>query len=256
MIGSRRSPARRSATVGTATLAESPAAPAPARCPLFCPRCAGCFLPLPFDRQPTSFRQQEPVGQQSHRPVVVEPAPAPPLEVVQARLFLQLLVPLLHRPAALPQTHRRRSTRARRQITEGKLQRAISTLLFDQPPQRFGVGTVARRPPLSRPHPHPSEVSRRRPLGSFPPTHSPQRYPLGQIAQCYRARAARGQPWSFAGSASALVAGNRPIPRGFFREDNEVRGHPDDVLQGPLLQPRPEHAGDPIAGIGHHRAAG
>src|SRR5688500_14515848 len=44
------------------------------------------------------FEQQEPVGQDHHRRVVVEPAPAPALEVVQPQLLLHLLVTLFHTP--------------------------------------------------------------------------------------------------------------------------------------------------------------
>src|SRR5262245_410322 len=66
------------------------------------------------------FEQQEAVGQQDHRRVVVEPAPAPTLEVVQTQLLLHLLVTLLHTPPALPRPHRPNPRGPLRQVQIGR----------------------------------------------------------------------------------------------------------------------------------------
>src|SRR5690348_9858374 len=73
-----------------------PAASAPAVYPLFS-RLYRVFLPA------MAFQQQEPVGQDRHRRVVVEASPGAALKVIQPQFFLHLLIPLLHRPAAFPQ---------------------------------------------------------------------------------------------------------------------------------------------------------
>ena len=68
------------------------------------------------------FEQQEPVGQQDHRRVVVEPAPAPPLEVIQAQLFLHPLVPRSTRHRCF-----RRRTAATRDVLGGGFDSAYWT---------------------------------------------------------------------------------------------------------------------------------
>src|SRR3954468_14639297 len=76
---------------------------------------------LPRRGRAVALQGQEPVGEERQASVVVEAAPGATLEVVQAQFFLQLLVALLHRPAALPQADRLFATGARRQVGEGEL---------------------------------------------------------------------------------------------------------------------------------------
>src|SRR5713101_3850617 len=54
-------------------------------------------------RAAQSLQGQEAIRQEAHGGVVVEPWPGASLEMVQPQLFLELLVALLHVPAALPQ---------------------------------------------------------------------------------------------------------------------------------------------------------
>src|SRR3954451_6123065 len=89
-------------------------ASAAARAPLFSrnPATAG---PLPLAPCPLPLQQQEPVGQHDHCRVVVEPPPGPALEVVESEFLLHLLVPLLDRPATLPQADGPNGARSGRQ---------------------------------------------------------------------------------------------------------------------------------------------
>ena len=110
------------AATTAARRAGSRAASAPARYPFFSrrPRVRLPAVPL---------QQQKAVGQKGQAHVVVEAAPAPPLEVVQPQLLFELLVALLHRPAALPQPHRPNATGPRRQVREGVLELAVGLFL-------------------------------------------------------------------------------------------------------------------------------
>src|SRR5947208_9036411 len=54
-------------------------------------------------RATQSLQGQETIRQKAHAGVVVKAGPRATLEMVQAQLLLQLLVALLHVPAALPQ---------------------------------------------------------------------------------------------------------------------------------------------------------
>src|SRR5262245_21981811 len=68
------------------------------------------FFPDPAGRPlaPPPLREREPVGDHDRRRVVVEPPPAPPLEVVRPQLLLHLPGPLPDRPAAPPRPARTR----------------------------------------------------------------------------------------------------------------------------------------------------
>src|SRR3954451_17878814 len=112
--------------------------------------------------------------------------------MVQAQFFLHLLVALLHRPPALPETDRRQPTRPGRQIRDGEPDLAVG-LLLDQQPERFGEGTLTPLPTLRRPDPDPAELPRQFPLGPFPPGHFPARQAVSQLLQTDRPRALLGQ---------------------------------------------------------------
>src|SRR3954447_19381690 len=103
------------------------------------------------------LQHQEPIGEHHQARVVMKPTPRPALEMIQAQLFLHLLVALLHRPAALPEPDRLQPTRLDRQIREGELDLAVA-LLLDQQPVRRGEGTLTPSPSLSRPDPDPAEL--------------------------------------------------------------------------------------------------
>src|SRR5262249_7738864 len=151
-----------------------PAGLAPARYPLFSRRYRVLLPSMPL-------QQPEAVGQQRQAGAVVEASPGPPLEVVQAQRLLQLLVALLHRPAALPQADRLLATRPRRQVGEGELQLAVG-LLLDQQPDRPRPGAGAVLPALARPDAQPGEARRQLALGALTPGHLAQPHPPGQLA--------------------------------------------------------------------------
>src|SRR5262249_59184624 len=143
-----------------------PAASAPALYPLFS-RLDRVLLPS------MPLQQQEAVGQHHQSRVVVEPAPGPPLEVVHAQLLLHLLIPLLHRPAALPQTHRLPHAGPGRQIAQGVLDLAV-LLLLDQQPHRTLARALACLPARRRPDAQPGEPPRQPRLRPLPPGHTTQ----------------------------------------------------------------------------------
>src|SRR3954471_19070076 len=105
---------------------------------------------------------------------MVEPAPGAALVVVQPEFLLHLLVPLLHRPAALPQPDRLDPASRLGQVAQGVLDLAAG-LLLDQQPDRPGPGAVAGGPTAAGPHPQPGEPTRELPLGPLAPGHLPQR---------------------------------------------------------------------------------
>src|SRR5262249_10581477 len=141
--------------------AVSRAVSAPARRPFF------SAPPAPPLRTPP-LQQQKAIRQQGHTHVVVQAPPRAPLEVVQAQLFLQLLIPLLHRPAALPQSDSLLAAGVRRQVRERILDLAIR-LLFDQKPHRLRAGTFAPLPAVAGPDAKPGEAAAQLALGPLPP---------------------------------------------------------------------------------------
>src|SRR3954470_17252587 len=92
--GSRGNPAWPKAPGAAARRGAPPAASDAAVYPLFSRLDRVFLLTMPL-------QQQETVGQQRQRRVVVEATPRPTLEVIQSQFLLQLLVALLYRPAAL-----------------------------------------------------------------------------------------------------------------------------------------------------------
>src|SRR3954447_5068533 len=116
------------------------------------------------------LQHEEPIGQHHQAGVVMEPAPRPALEMIQAQLFLHLLVALLHRPAALPEPDRLEPARPPRQGSESGPGLAVG-LLLDQQPERLGEGALTPLPALRRPDPDPTELPRELPLGPFTPGH-------------------------------------------------------------------------------------
>ena len=120
-------------------------------------RCRGLLLLAEL------LQGQEPVGQHHQAGMVMEPAPRPALEMIQAQFLLHLLIALLHRPAALPQPDRLDPAGPRRQVREGILDLPIAPLL-DQQPDR----DRRRRRPLG-PSPVPARPGPRR----TSPTTSP-----------------------------------------------------------------------------------
>ena len=138
------------ASIDVATHAESPRASEPGRYPFFYPLLAGLL-------DAVAFQLPEPVSQQDHHHAVMEVTPRTALEVIQAQLFLQLLVPLFHPPAALPRTHCRLVAGACRQVRYCELQRPVVVFL-DQQPHGYGLGTCALCPTV---HAHtPTKVNR------------------------------------------------------------------------------------------------
>src|SRR5262245_14558000 len=154
------------------------------------------------------------------------PAPRPALEMIQAQLFLHLLVALLHRPAALPEPHRLESARPGRQVREGELNLAVG-LLLDQQPVRLRVRTGAPLPALSRPDAHPTEAARQLPLGPLTPSDFPAGQTLGQFPEGDRSRALLGQPGQSPRSATPRWPGW--LPPGLLGEDHHLRGDAHDV---------------------------
>src|SRR5439155_2912520 len=67
-------------------------------------------------RTTQSLQVQEAIRQEAHGGVVMEARPGASLEVVQAQLLFELLITLLHVPAALPQLNRVQQRRLRRQV--------------------------------------------------------------------------------------------------------------------------------------------
>src|SRR3954462_5319372 len=76
---------------------------------------------------------QEGEGEQAQQRVVVQPAPAPALEVVQPQLVLELLVHLLADPPALDQGGQGLERGVGRQVREVVLALAGGPVLADQP---------------------------------------------------------------------------------------------------------------------------
>ena len=131
----------------------------------------------PFSRRPGSgagarcpFQQQEPVGQHHHGRVVVEPAPAPALEVVQAQLLLHLLVPLLHRP---PLFHSR--TAFRRDVLGGRFEGVLALARRPAPRSAARAARRGHTPRASTRDPARPAARRTAPTAApwFPPATSP-----------------------------------------------------------------------------------
>src|ERR1700738_941490 len=85
--------------------------------PGLCAERAGCLL---LDhiiqrggRATQSLQGQEAIREEAHGGVVVEARPGASLEVIQAQLLFELLITLLHVPAALPQLNRVHQRRLR-----------------------------------------------------------------------------------------------------------------------------------------------
>src|SRR4051794_23065537 len=93
----------------------------------------------------------------------METAPRAALEMIQAELFLHLLIALFHRPTALPQPDRRQPARVRGQVREGVLDLTIAAPL-DQQPDRLGEAAAA-----ASPSPGPARRGPRRTAPTAPP---------------------------------------------------------------------------------------
>src|SRR3954454_13648184 len=92
--------------------------------------------PLGWDRgafPPEPQVLQEGEGELAQQRVVVQPAPAPALEVVQPQLVLELLVHLLADPACLDQGGQDLERRAGRMARQVVLALARGAVLADQP---------------------------------------------------------------------------------------------------------------------------
>src|SRR5581483_4812650 len=165
----------------------------------------------------------------------------------------QLLIPLLHRPAALPQTYRLHSARPFGEVREGILDLAVG-LLLDQQPDRFRPGAVPGLPALSGPDPQPGEPTRQLPLRPLAPRYTTPAHALGQVAQGDGLGAVVGQPRSRRGPAAPRRG--RLLPTRRLREDDEVTGHADDIAQPAGGQAVAEVDRDAVAGIGHDGPAG
>src|SRR3954471_23439970 len=122
---------------------------------------------------------QEGEGQQAQERVVMEPAPGPPLEVVEPELVLELLVQLLAYPPALDQRREPLERGIGREVREVVLPLARGPVLADQPRLLAGqvpAACVGRPPPAGRRTPPGagpwSRCARRRcgtpPVGSRP----------------------------------------------------------------------------------------
>src|SRR5205823_4001709 len=100
VVGNTGNPVSPVAATGVAGHAEPPAASG--RYPLFFYSLRSLGL---LRSQTLLFQGQEAIGQHDQASMMVEPQPEATFIVVQAQLFLHLLIPLFHRPATLPQPH-------------------------------------------------------------------------------------------------------------------------------------------------------
>src|SRR6476646_7878263 len=103
-----------------------------------CPRLrwkrAARFLRVRIQRRGCAaftLEGQEAIGQETQAGVAMEAGPGAPLEVVQPKLLLELLIALLHLPAGFPQTDPVRQRRRGWQIGQRVADRAIAPP-FDQ----------------------------------------------------------------------------------------------------------------------------
>ena len=146
-------------------------------CPTLRLKRAGRFLRVRVQRRwgaTFTLEGQEAIGQEAQAGVAVEAGPGAPLEVVQPKFLLELLIALLHLPAGFPQTDPVRQRRGGWQIGQRVADRAIAPP-FDQQPARLGlrIGHVIGRStvlPLMRwPHPPPRELGMQGSLGALAP---------------------------------------------------------------------------------------
>ena len=82
---------------------------------------------------------QEGVGDHGHQAVAMQTCPRPPFEVVEAELFLELLMRLLADPTCLDGAGEHLQRRLRRQVGEIVFALAVRTVLSDQPDFFTGI---------------------------------------------------------------------------------------------------------------------
>src|SRR4051794_7471689 len=102
--------------------------------------------------------------------MVVGPSPRAALEMIQAQLFLHLLISPLHRPPAPPQHDAAPPRGVLRHVGKRVPDLPIG-LSLDREPMRLGPRAIPRRPAIRRPSPLPAEPPRQIPLGPSPPRH-------------------------------------------------------------------------------------
>src|SRR4051794_11477262 len=110
------------------------------------------------------FEGEGAVGQERHSRVVVEARPAPSLEVVEAKLALELLVAALDLPALLPEADRLLEGGVGRQVGEGVVDAPVLPPCHQQPARgglgvRDGIGRHAHLPAVGRPDPDPGKYA-------------------------------------------------------------------------------------------------
>src|SRR3982751_58890 len=102
---------------------------------------------------------QEGEGQQAQERVVMEPAPGPPLEVVEPELVLELLVQLLAHPPALDQRREPLERGVGREVWEAALPPPRGPVPPAQPRLPAGQVPAARMArPVGDPHPDGGEL--------------------------------------------------------------------------------------------------
>ncbi len=113
---------------------------------------------------------QEGEGELAQEQVVVQAAPAPALEMVQAQLILELLVHLLADPARLDQGGQDLERRVGRMIGQVVLALAVGAMLAYEPSLLAGQVLGPRRDrSVGHPHPQGGERGPERTFGAIPP---------------------------------------------------------------------------------------
>ena len=161
---------------------------------------------------------------------MVEAAPTPPLEVVEAQLLLELLVVALDPPAHLGGADQARRRRGRRQGRQPVLARL---LLFLPATRSAAIPRRSSRHASRRCEPHPHACKARAQAA---------RLPSRQLTVCQRSRAGRGR-------ASLRPAGARPVALASLRPASWRRPAADIVEAERRRAPRRKPASVAIARV-------
>src|SRR5215510_6871983 len=100
-------------------------------------------------RAAQTLQLQKSIRQKTHRRMVVEAGPGAAFEVVQSQFLFELLIALLHMPAALPDFDGVEHRRLRWQVRQRIANRPVAAP-FHQQPARFGLAIwhVVGGPPV------------------------------------------------------------------------------------------------------------
>src|SRR3954464_10005040 len=126
----------------------------------------------PFFPEPSLLQESESPGRQQD--VMPQGAPTSALEMVEPKLFLELLVRLLANPSRLDQPRQLLERRLGRQVGEVVLELTGSSVLADQPHLVTGqMDAAANRNAVGRPHPKRGERRAQRTLRAATPGDRP-----------------------------------------------------------------------------------